>query len=333
MTLEDIPVPQLGEGEVLVCVKACSLCGSDLHIIFDGITPTPYQPITLGSEPAGLIEEIGKGVKGWEKGQRVVIYPILYCGTCIKCVRGETNLCLSRKILGIHSEGAFAEYVKVRERNLIRLPESISFKEASIITDAVGTPFHALVGRGKFSPGDSVAVIGCGGIGTNAIKLARLFGASMIIAVDASDSALQRAREIGADVTINVSTENPVEKIKAFTDGQGVDISLECVGKKETITLSIQCLKIGGKAILIGLGPEPILLPPPTLFSRSEFSFLGSYGFTKDDVLRIMNLTLARKLDLKSSITHTFLLDEINQALVCLRDRIGNPSRIVITQK
>jgi D-arabinose 1-dehydrogenase-like Zn-dependent alcohol dehydrogenase len=240
-------------------------------------------------------------------------------------------LCLSRKILGIHTEGAFAEYVKVRERNLIRLPESISFKEASIITDAVGTPFHALVGRGKFSPGDSVAVIGCGGIGTNAIKLARLFGASLVVGIDALDSALQRAREVGADATINSSSQNVEERTKTLTQGQGVDISLECVGKKETIILSIQCLRIGGKAVLIGLGSDPVNLPPPTLFARSEFSFLGSYGFTKDDILRIMDLVLGGKIDLKSSITHTFPLGEINHALLCLRDKIGNPSRIVIT--
>jgi threonine dehydrogenase-like Zn-dependent dehydrogenase len=196
--------------------------------------------------------------------------------------------------------------------------------------DAVATPFHAITNRGALRVGEKVAVFGCGGLGIHGVQIAKVCGASLVIAVDASDSALERAGKVGADEVINPRKENPIEKIKEMTGGMGVDMAVEFVGLKETIEQAVRSVRVGGRTVVVGLGPETIFLPPPTTFVRTELSFLGSYGSTTSEIQSVIDLVASGKLNLSDSITERFSLEEVNKGLDHLHKKIGNPIRIVI---
>jgi len=330
LKIDLIPVPRLGSEDVLVDVKACGICGSDIHIVYEGVTPTSYSPITLGHEPSGVIAELGSEVKGWNVGERVTINPFLTCGKCINCLSGNSQICLSRRVIGIHTEGGLAEFLKVPSENLVCLPQNIPFDQGGIAVDAVATPFHAITKRGALKVGEKVAVLGCGGLGIHGVQIAKICGASLVIAVDASDSALERAKKVGADEVINPRTEESAKKIKGLTGGIGVDLALEFIGLRETIDQAVGCIRVGGRVVVVGLGPDAVVLPPPTQIVRSELSFLGSYGSTTSEIQSVIDLVASGKLNLSDSITERFPLEEVNKGLDHLHKKIGNPIRIVI---
>ena len=333
LRIDKIPVPKLDPGDVLVEIKACGICGSDIHIVYEGVTPTAYTPMTLGHEPSGVVFGIGSEVKDWKIGDRVTIHPFLTCGQCINCLSGNSQICLSRRVIGIHTEGGLAEFLKVPAKNLVLLPVNIPFDQGGIIVDAVATPFHAVTNRGGLKAGEKVAIFGCGGLGIHGIQIAKVCGASLVIAVDAIDSALDRAKKVGADEVINPRKENPIEKIKEMTGGMGVDLAVEFVGLKETIEQAVKSVRVGGRTVVVGLGPETISLPPPTTFVRTELSFLGSYGSTTLEIQNVIDLVAGGNLDLSESITERFQLEEVNAGLERLHQKIGNPIRIVIEIK
>jgi len=331
LVVEEVPTPQPGPGEALVAVKACGICGTDIHIAVEGIIPTTFQPITLGHEVAGVVVEIGPGVNGVKVGDRVCIFCFLSCGHCINCQMGRPQLCLyGNKCIGVHADGGLAEYVCMPIINLVPLPESISFEHGAILTDAVATPFHAITVTAKLRAGESVAVFGCGGLGIHAIQIARLSGASLIIAVDMADVILERASRVGADVLVNASRIDPVEAIREATHGLGVDLALEMVGLAKTISQSVASLCIGGRAVVVGVGTEPIQTIPIRQFVRKEVSLLGSYAFTPIEIQKVVSLVQAGKLDLSWSISHKLPLKEINEGLDRLYRKVDYPARIVI---
>ena len=332
LKIDFIPVPRLGSEDVLVDVKACGICGSDIHIVYEGVTPTAYTPITLGHEPSGVIEKVGSEVTDWKTGDRVTVNPFLTCGKCINCLSGNSQICLSRRVIGIHAEGGLAEFLKVPAKNLVRLPQPIPFDQGAIIADAVATPFHAITKRGNLQAGEKVAVFGCGGLGIHGVQIARICGASLVIAIDTIDQTLDRGRKVGADVIVNPRRENSVQKIREITGGMGVDLALEFIGHRETIEQAIGCVRTGGRAVIVGLGPENIVLPPPTAFVRTELSFLGSYGSTNLEIQNVVDLLAIGKLDLSGSITERLSLEETNKGLEHLYQKIGNPIRIVVVQ-
>jgi propanol-preferring alcohol dehydrogenase len=330
LKIDLIPIPQLEQGDVLVNVKACGICGSDIHIVYEGVTPTAYSPITLGHEPSGVIAALGSEVEGWKVGDRVTVNPFLTCGKCINCLSGNSQVCLSRRVIGIHKEGGLAEFLKIPAKNLVRLPENVPFDQGGIAVDAVATPFHAITKRGALQVGEKVAVFGCGGLGIHGVQIAKICGASLVIAVDAIDSAIERAKKVGADETINSRKESSVQKIKDLTGGMGVDLALEFIGLRETIEQAIGCIRVGGRVVVVGLGPENISLLPPTMFVRSELSLLGSYGSTTSEIQNVVDLVASGKLNLSDSITKRFSLEEVNKGLDHLHKKIDNPIRIVI---
>lgn len=330
LRLEEVPVPEIQEDEVLVQVKAVGLCGSDVHIVFEGVTPTPYIPITLGHEPCGVVAATGARVEGWEEGDRVSVTPVLFCSSCRNCIAGHTNICLSRRMVGIQAEGALAEYLAVPAKNLVRLPENVPFTVGAIITDAVATPFHALIERAALKAGETVAIYGVGGLGIHAVQIARLIGARKIIVVDPREEQLERATEMGADLTIDPRESAPVEAILEATGGLGVDVAAEFIGLQETIAQSVESVMRGGRVLVVGLGPDRIDIVPPTILVRDQISLLASYAFTKLDIEHLVDLTAAGRLDLEASITHTFPLDEVNEALRYLHEKVENPIRVAV---
>jgi alcohol dehydrogenase, propanol-preferring len=331
LRIEDVPVPEIQEDEVLVQVEAVGLCGSDIHIVFEGVTPTPFKPITLGHEPSGMVALTGSRVEGWEEGDRVTINPLLFCGSCRNCITGHTEICLSRKLIGIQAEGALAEYVAVPAKNLVRLPEDVPSTVGAIITDSVATPFHALMDRAALKAGESIAIYGVGGLGLHAVQIAKLLGAAHIFVVEIREEQLERAKRLGADVTINPQDTSPVEAILEATEGLGVDVAAEFIGLEQTISQSVESVMPGGRVVVVGLGPDPVTIVPPTVFVRDQISLLGSYAFTKRNIEQLVDLAATGRLNLEDSVTHTFPLEEVNKGLEYLHEKIEDPIRVAIT--
>lgn len=330
LVLQTIPVPSPGPDEVLVRVASTGLCGSDVHIAVEGITPTPYLPITLGHEIAGTVARIGAAVSDWSVGDRVCVFPVLFDGTCDSCLDGHSEICINRRIVGIHADGGLAESVAVPAKNLVAIPDGVPFEEASICTDAVVTPFHALADVARLRPGESIAVLGVGGLGLHAVQIAKLAGASPVIAVDTRAAQLARARQSGADVVVDASGEPVVDAVLAATAGVGVDVAAEFVGTQVTIGRAVECLRTGGRAVIVGLGADPITVLPPTVFVRKQLQLLGSYGGTLRTLQRVLRLVASGRLNLSQSITHTFALDDADEALRTLHEKTGDPQRVIV---
>jgi len=256
---------------------------------------------------------------------------LLFCSSCRNCITGHTNVCLERRILGIQANGALAEYLAVPAKNLVRLPENVPFTVGAIITDAVSTPFQALAERAALRAGETVAIFGAGGLGLHAVQISRLLGAQKIIVVDPREGQLERAAQMGADLTIDPQQTPPVEAIQEATGGLGVDVAAEFVGLQETIAQCVESVVMGGRVVVAGLGADPISIVPPTEFVRKGISFLGSYGFTKRNIEQLVQLAASGRLNLEESITHTFPLEEVNTALEYLHEKIENPIRIAVT--
>lgn len=330
LAVQEVPVPEPAADEVLVRVAAVRLCGSDVHIAVEGITPTAFLPLTLGHEIAGTVAAVGEEVADWAVDERVCVLPLLFDGTCPTCLAGHSEICLNRRVIGIHTDGGLAEYVAVPARNLCAIPEQVPFDRAAICTDAVVTPFHALVDVAKLTPGEAVAVFGVGGLGLHAVQIAALIGASPVIAIDTRPSQLRRAAEHGADVVVDAARDSVLDAVLAATAGVGVDVAAEFVGAPATIGQAVESLRIGGRAVVVGLGAEPIAVLPPTVFVRKQLQLLGSYGATAATLRRVVRLVATGRLDLGASITHTFGLEDADEALATLHAKTGEPQRVVV---
>lgn len=329
LKIEHIPIPKIGPQDILLKVKACGICHSDLHIM-SGVTPLPNYPMTIGHEFAGLIQDVGSEVKDWKVGQRVCVYFLITCGNCFFCLTGRESLCLNRIGLGVHADGGYAEFVKVPDRCLVQLPENIPFDQGAILTDAVATPFHAIVKRSHMKPGDTVAIFGIGGLGVHAIQIAKINGAGKVIAVDVLDSAIERAKLLEADLAINGQREDPVKAIKDATGGLGADVVFEFVGTKKAIEQAMFSVRRGGRAVVSGIGDEKAHLLPPTIFARNEVEIVGSYAFEKMEIKKIVELVSRGVLDLSHSVTHHIPLEQANEGLRQLEEKRGDPVRVVI---
>jgi len=289
LQIDEIDIPSPGPGEALIEMKACGICATDVHTALDGTIPTSYTPITLGHEPSGVIKELGDGVRGWKQGDRVAIYPQITCGTCPQCREGRDGICINTRVLGMHRDGAFADYLVIPVKNLVRIPDNVSFMEAAILTDAGATPFHAVTKRGRVKPGETVAIFGCGGLGMNAVQFCRLAGAARIIAVDTSDYALE---------------------------------AFEFVGANAVIDQTVRSLRRGGRAVAVGIGPEPIKTIPPFFFVYNDLALIGSFGSDIGDLEKLMGLATSGKLDLTESVSSVIALNDINQGISDLEKKV-----------
>jgi D-arabinose 1-dehydrogenase-like Zn-dependent alcohol dehydrogenase len=332
LQLDIVPIPKIGPKDILLDVKATGLCGSDVHMI-DGSTVLPRYPITLGHETAGVICEVGAEVKGWKVGDRVCVNFSQACHTCALCEAGRTSICPNKKRLGMTEEGAYAEYVRVPSDTLIKLPDNIPFDQGAACTDAVATPFHAISKRSGMKPGDTIAIFGLGGLGVHAVEIARMYGAGLVIGIDVDDYICERAKKLfGADETINAQKNDPVAEILRITNG-GADISMEVVGLPVIQEQAVNCLRPGGRALMIGLGAEPVKLPSAGIFVRQEFEVLGCYAFETKEIEKIVKLASAGRLDLSKSVTSHIKLEEVSQGLEDLHTKKGYPIRIVAMQE
>lgn len=328
LRVESVPVPSPRAGEILVAVHCCGLCGTDLHLAVDGDLPTARMPITLGHEPAGVVADANEH-PSLRAGDRVGLLPAASCGTCRWCATGRDALCDQAEVYGMTRDGALAEYMSVPAHSAVALPDEVPFDVGAIATDAVATPFHALRCRGRLSEGETVAVFGCGGIGSHAILLAQLLGAGRIVAVDTEPAALARAERLGADALVDARHEDVAREVRARAGG-GLDLALECVGRSETVEQALRCLGKGGRAVLVGVGPARPSFPPLHAFVGREQAVVASYGAHRSDLEEVYALVASGRLDLSGSVSARYPLTEAPAALERLARREGDVVRVVV---
>ncbi len=321
LEIADVPKPDVGQGEVRVKVSGCGLCHTDLHYVDHGVKTFRPPPLILGHEAAGIIDAVGAGVDEARMGERVVIPAVLSCGRCGFCRRGRENLCDNLAMLGNNIDGAYAEYVTVPASEVVPLPPGIPLNQACVIADAISTPYHAVKHRGRVRAGDTVAVVGCGGVGLNVVQCAVVAGAR-VIAIDVNDRRLAIAHELGAANTINPRVVERVDKhVRSLTHG-GVDIAFEAIGNPETMQIAFGLLRRGGRLCVVGYSHEPVTLSAAKLMYH-ELEVVGSLGCGGGEYPEIINLVAAGRLRLEPIVSGTIPLEQINEGLDRLRNGEG----------
>lgn len=273
----DVPDPEVGSDDVLVQVKACGICGSDIHGM-DGRSGRRIPPLIMGHEASGVIAAVGANVTDWQAGDRVTFDSTVYCGECHFCRKGLINLCDHRRVLGVSCDdyrrhGAMAEYVAVPQRILNRLPDEVTFAHGAMV-EPVSIAVHA-VSRVPIALDDTVVVVGSGMIGLLVIQTLRAAGCGHIIAVDLNPFRLERALELGADLTLNPQNSDIIVTIRELTDGRGADLAFEVVGASPTVQTAVNALRKGGSLALIGNLAPHVELPLQTVVTR-QLTLAGS---------------------------------------------------------
>ncbi len=272
-----MPVPALEDDDVLVRVRACGICGSDVHG-YDGSTGRRIPPLVMGHEAAGEVERSGRGVLGFDKGDRVTFDSTVWCGACEYCARGASNLCTNRRVLGVscadyRRHGAFAEFVSVPSRILHKLPPAMPFEHAALV-EAVSVAVHA-VKRAAPRPDDTVAVIGCGMIGLLIIQVLRHRGCTRTIAIEIDERRRALATKFGAAATVQPVSGSVAGDVRRLTDSRGADHVFEVVGHSETVGDAVASVRRGGTVTLVGNLAPHVDLPLQAVVT-GELTLLGS---------------------------------------------------------
>jgi len=310
----DMAVPRPEAGEVVVRVAACGICGSDRFLQKGGFASV--LPIVPGHEAAGTVEAVGAGVAGLAPGRKVAIYYIAHCGQCAYCRSGRENICVGARRMGVDFDGALAEFVRVPAANCLPLPEDIDLAAAAVITDAVGTPTHALRQAGV-RPGETVLVMGVGGIGSNAVQIARLMGAE-VIAAARSEASLRTARAIGAHHALRADA-SLVEAVLDLTGGLGADAVIQCAPGEAAFAAALPCLGRGGRLVIVGTSHRPV----PVEFNQllwKEQEIRGSRGFTRADIRQGLDWYAEGRIRVDHLTARQRPLAEINEAIADLDD-------------
>lgn len=292
---KDLPLPEPGEGEVLLRVRACAVDQFDLKIRY-GKVAHAKPPIILGHEIAGDVAALGAGVRHWQVGQRVTSTLYLTCGRCRHCRNGRETICENFiGYLGIQTPGGYAEYTTVPEVNLVELPHTISYPEGSILANAIGTPYHAFTKRMRLQPGEHIVITGAGGgVGVHAIQLARLMGAS-VMAVDIGEAKLAAAMEYGADMAVDPTVADFAEAAHEWTNGRGVDGVLELTGGA-TLETSIRALAKGGRVVIVGFHTGSPFTVQASEMVANEWEILGSRNVSKQELAEVVALVQAGRI-------------------------------------
>jgi L-iditol 2-dehydrogenase len=333
--VEEVPVPEMEPGEVLVRVGACGICGTDLKIVsgvYKGSWP-PSLPFIQGHEWAGTVAALGNGVTGLQVGDRVAAENHKGCGTCANCRRGRYNLCevarakgKAYKLYGHSAQGAFAEYAARPAGLLHKLPGTVSFEEGTIVNQgALG--LHA-IRRCRIEPGDTVAVIGPGLVGLITVQLAKAVGATRVIIVGRGPR-LKLARELGADDVVDISKTDTVESIRSLTNGRGADCAFECAGAPEAVVAAINSVKRGGRVALVGLTGNKEVAFNTDRIALDEVDLFGVRS-SPNAYPALINLIAAGKVNVKKLISRVYPLEQINVAFKAFRKREDGAIRMVI---
>ncbi|MCB0977102.1 MAG: Zn-dependent alcohol dehydrogenase [Acidimicrobiales bacterium] len=350
-THDDVELAEPGPGEVRVKVVASGVCHSDLSVQ-NGTIPLP-TPIVLGHEGAGIVEAVGEGVTKVAVGDHVVLSFVPACGECYTCKHGQPFLCeqsnssatggmldgttrLSRggaPLFQMAALGTYGEYAIVPEISMVKIPDDVPLHVAALIGCGVLTGVGAALNTAEIQEGDSVAVIGCGGVGLNVIQGAKIAGASRIIAVDRFDSKLEMAREFGATDTVNAGDTDAVIEIMGLTEGRGADVVFEVIGLGPTIEQAINATRKGGEVVLVGVPRMDVMV---NLNAAFTWLYLAKtikgcwYGSSNvyEDVPKLLDLWKQGSLKLEELISKEITVDEVNEAFADMQ--AGTVARSVI---
>jgi len=328
--LAEVARPPMGDDEILIRVEACGICGSDVHG-FDGSSGRRIPPIVMGHEAAGTVAATGSAVRNFKENDRVTFDSTIYCGACANCKRGNVNLCDNRQVLGVSCNeyrraGAFAEYVAVPARIAYRLPDSISFAEASML-EAVAVALHG-VSLAGLQRNDTALVVGAGTIGLLTLQALRAEGCNRVFIADVDATRLKRATELGATEGIMADTD-PVPRLLNLTAGAGVDVAIEAVGKTETIGVAIKAVRKGGTVVLVGnISPEATI-PLQSVVSR-QIRLQGSCA-SSGEYPRAIELMAKGAMRVKDMISAVAPLEEGPQWFERLYAGEPNLMKVVLT--
>jgi propanol-preferring alcohol dehydrogenase len=323
MELEELPTPVPGPGEVLVRVRACGLCGTDVKVA-DGDVASVKLPLVPGHELAGEVVELGPGAQGFAVGDHVVVHIYITCGRCWFCRNALENNCRNTSRLGFERNGGFGEYVTAPDRNCYWVAKHVPFEAASILSGSIATPFHGLRCQGKVTVGDTVVLFGVGGLGLHAVQLARVLGAR-VIAVDIDDEKLELARSLGAVETIN-SRQTPVAaRVRELTDGLGASVVVPVVGGKALPAIlgdAFASLRPSGKMVLLGYLPGVKVEVDSNDLVYNAWEILGSRSSTTQDLIDVIQLVESGQV--KPIVARTYPVESANDALDIIR--VGGPA-------
>lgn len=322
----EVPTPTPGPNEVLVELKAAALNHLDLSVrqgIPNWPTPLPHVP---GSDGSGVVAEVGTGVSNRKVGDRVLVSPGLSCGTCASCRAGDDNVCSMYHVLGTKEHGTYAQCVKLPASNVLPIPDGLSFEEAAAVPLVFLTSWHMLVGLAKVQPGEIVLVHGAGsGVGSAAIQIAKMFGAS-VITTAGSDEKLEKARQLGADETVNYRTADFVAEVQRLTEKQGVDIVIEHIGG-EVFEKSITVLRRKGRLVSCGATAGASAATDLRYVYSRHLTVYGSFMGRTSELMKVLSFFPVRQL--KPVIDSIFPLAQAAEAQGRMEER-KNFGKIVL---
>jgi propanol-preferring alcohol dehydrogenase len=290
LSIEEVPMPSPGVGEVLIKVIACGVCHSDLHLAggeWDMLRPITKLPLVLGHEVAGTIAALGEGVSGFAIGDRVGVPWLHYtCGECESCLAGRETLCSKQQVTGCTVDGGFAEFLTAKASHTAKLPDNLSFEQAAPLLCA-GLTVHNAIKTAGVNAGQKVAIFGIGGLGHLAVQLAKVRGAE-VIAVDVADDKLQLARDCGADAVVNAAATQAYKEIKKATAG-GAHVVMVTSGSRAAYETALRSLRKGGTLSIVGMAPESVPLSTVAMVS-GEYRIVASAVGTRQDLREVLRL-------------------------------------------
>lgn len=333
--VERIPRKKPRPGEVLVKVAFCGVCGSDIPRVF--VKGTYHFPTVCGHEFSGTVAECGEGVTGLSVGDKVTVFPLLWCGTCSACEQGHFARCINYDYLGSRSDGAFAEYVVAPHRNVLLLPQGVSLEEGAM-TEPAAVALHALKQGGGCSAGELAVVFGAGPIGLIVAQWARALGASQVALFDLLPEALALAYKLGFKHAFNSRDHDPAETVRKLSGGRGADLCVEAAGVPATMKAALSVAGNGARVVLLGNPSGDVTLPAALISQvmRREVKVCGTWNSSysaagnNDDWHAVLAAIAAGTIKLAPLITHRLRLEQAMDGLCLMRDRAQFISKILI---
>ena len=320
--IREVETPVAGPGEVLVRVRASSICGSDLGIYdftpaYSGMT----LPVVMGHEFSGVVEAVGKDVKGFAVGDRVLSRSVVSCGECRFCVAGMDNLCESSSLFGIHQDGGFAEYISVPRGLLYPIPEGMSFEEAALV-EPLSNAVHFVNDLTPVEPGDLAVVLGIGPIGLFSAQLLRLAGADVLVTgISVDTERFKIAEKLGLEA-VNVDDVDPVELVMERTSGRGADVAFVAVGAPSAVHQAVRLVRKRGHITVVGIFPGVVAVPITTVVRR-EIILAGAYDARAENFKESIGLMESGRIKASELVTHRFPLEEAERAFAVAKSKAG----------